>query len=128
MLEILLLDSDVVIDYLKGQADAVSYIDGLTNPILLSAITVAELYSGVREGSERRVLEGFVASFEVVATTGEIAVKGGLYRRDYGKSYKIGIADALIAATAEVRGARLVTLNTKHFPMFPSLVPPYIKP
>ena len=37
----------------------------------------------------------------------------------------IDIADYLIAATADLLGEQLVTLNVKHFPMFEGLVPPY---
>ncbi len=33
--------------------------------------------------------------------------------------------DYLIAAAAESIGASLVTLNVRHFPMFPDLEPPY---
>jgi predicted nucleic acid-binding protein len=127
MPELLLIDTDVIIDYLRGQADAVTYIESLTNPLLISTVTVAELYSGVREGEERTALETFISAFELVPVSEEIAVKGGLYRRGYSKSHKVGLADALIAATAEVRGATLVTLNTKHFPMLTSVKAPYAK-
>jgi predicted nucleic acid-binding protein len=51
-----------------------------------------------------------------------------LFRRDYGKSHGVGLADALIAASAEMRGAVLVTLNRKHFPMLPTVIVPYQKP
>lgn len=128
MTELLLIDTDVIIDYLRGQADAVAYIEGLTNPLLISAITVAELYGGVREGAERTALEVFVSAFELVPVSEQISVRGGLYRRDYGRSHNVGLADALIAATAEVRGATLVTLNKKHFPMLASVSVPYVKP
>ncbi|WP_228021494.1 PIN domain-containing protein [Vasconcelosia minhoensis] len=57
MSEPLLLDTDVIIDYLRGQTDAVAYLEGLTNPLLISAVTVAELYVGVREGEEREALD-----------------------------------------------------------------------
>ncbi len=127
MADILLLDTDVIIDYLREQADAVTYIESLTNPLLISVVTVAELYAGVREGDERRALETFLSAFELVPVSSEIAVTSGLYRRDWGKSHKVGLADALIAATAEARGAKLITLNVKHFPMFAALAPPYVK-
>lgn len=117
MNEPLLIDTDILIDYLRGQANAVSYIEGLTNPLLISAITVAELYSGVREGDEHKALGSFISAFELVLVDENIAVKGGLYRRDYGRSPNVGLADALIASTAESRGAVLVTLNKKHFPI-----------
>ena len=42
VLERLLLDTDVVIPYLRGYQEAVDYLEGLDAPILLSAITVAE--------------------------------------------------------------------------------------
>ncbi len=122
-----MIDTDVLIDYLRGQADAVAYIEGLANPLLISVITVAELYSGVREGEERRALDGFTAAFELVAISDAIAIQGGLYRRDFRKSHGVGLADAIIAATVELKGATLVTLNSKHFPMLASVAVPYTK-
>ncbi|MDM8531417.1 type II toxin-antitoxin system VapC family toxin [Anaerolineales bacterium HSG25] len=127
MMELLLLDTDVLIDYLRNHAEAVNYLENLSNHLLISIITVAELYAGVREGRERQQLEQFLKVFEIVPISTEIAIKGGLYRRDYFKSHHVGLADALIAATAELRQARLVTLNTKHFPMIINPVVPYHK-
>jgi predicted nucleic acid-binding protein len=125
----LLIDTDVLIDYLRGRSEAISYVESLTAPLILSVITVAELYSGVREGEERAALDNFVSAFEVIPVNDEIAVQGGLYRRDYGKSHNVGLADAIIAATAVSRGATLVTLNRKHFPMLPAALVfvPYTK-
>lgn len=127
MPENLLIDTDVLIDYLREQVDAVSYVESLTTPLLMSAITAAELYAGVREGDERTKLDVFITAFEVIAINQAIAIKGGLYRRDYKKSHNVGIADALIAATAEIRQASLVTLNKKHFPMLTTVIVPYQK-
>ena len=89
---------------------------------------MAELYSGVRDGEERKALESFLSVFTLVPVTEDIATKGGLNRRDYGKSHGVGLADAIIAATAEVKCATLVTLNKKHFPMLASVHIPYTKP
>jgi predicted nucleic acid-binding protein len=127
MADRLLIDTDVLIDYLRDRAEAVAYLESLTEPLLISAITVAELYAGVREGAERTKLDEFIRAFEVVEVDREISVKGGLYRRDFVKSHNVGLADALIAATAEVRQAKLVTLNSKHFPMLNDVVAPYRK-
>ena len=41
--------------------------------------------------------------------------------------HEVGLADAVIAATAESLGAELKTLNVKHFPMLKGLKPPYVK-
>jgi predicted nucleic acid-binding protein len=117
----------VLVDYLRGRAEAVTYLESLTEQLATSAITVAELYAGVRDGAERTRLDAFLSAFDVVAVEHEIALKGGLYRRDYGKSHHTGLGDALIAATAEVQGATLVTLNKKHFPMLSNVIVPYVK-
>jgi predicted nucleic acid-binding protein len=70
----LLIDTDVVIDYLRGQADAVAYLEALPDAQLLSAITVAELYAGVREGAERTALDNFITAFEIVPVEDTIAI------------------------------------------------------
>jgi hypothetical protein len=44
------------------------------------------------------------------------------YRRSHGG---IGLGDFLVAATAEVEGCELATLNVRHFPMFEGLQPPF---
>jgi predicted nucleic acid-binding protein len=120
-----LVDTDVLIDYLRGRPEAIEYLEAEGPEPLISAISVAELYAGVRDEKERKALELFVAGFEVVPVDGIIAERGGLYRRDYVRSHGVTLADALIAGTASVRRARLVTLNTKHFPMLADATAPY---
>ncbi|MGL5135693.1 MAG: type II toxin-antitoxin system VapC family toxin [Planktothrix sp.] len=127
MNERLLIDTDVLIDYLRANSQSVDFLENLTQLLLISSITVAELYAGVREGKERTALNNFISVFEVVPIDEKIATLGGLYRRDYGKSHGVGLADALIAATANIKQAKLVTLNQKHFPMLTDLIIPYKK-
>ena len=123
----LLIDTDVLIDYLRGRAEAVSYLESLTESLFISAVTVAELYAGVREGAERTALEQFLSVFNVIPVNDVIAANGGLIRRDYGKSHGVGLADAIIASTAENSKAELVTLNKKHFSMLSNVITPYHK-
>jgi predicted nucleic acid-binding protein len=120
----LLIDSDVLIQYLRGRPEAIAYLNGLTSPISISVISVAELYSGVRDGADRSKLDAFVTTFSVIPVDLDIAVLGGVYRRDYGRIHGTGRADALIAATADLGSLTLVTLNIRHFPMFPGLSAP----
>ncbi|HNU02369.1 MAG: type II toxin-antitoxin system VapC family toxin [Phycisphaerae bacterium] len=127
MPERLLIDTDVLVDYLRGHPQAVRYLRAQKGPLALSAITVAELYAGVRDGEEREVLDAFVGIFQVLPVTDANARQGGLWRRDYGKSHGVGLADAVIAATAAEAGAVLVTLNQRHFPMSRDIRVPYKK-
>ncbi len=123
----LLIDSDVLVDYLRGQSDAVGYIDGLIDPFLISTVTLAESYAGIREGKEREALDAFTSTVGAVPVNEAIAIQGGLHRRNYLKTHNIALPDALIAATAESSGATLVTLNDKHFPMLKDVIDPYVK-
>jgi len=119
-----MLDTDVCIEFLRGRIEAVEFVDQLGFPNI-SIVTVAELYGGVREGKERKSLDVFIANSEIIDLNKEIAIKGGLYRRDYGRSHGVGLADSLIAATAEIESKRLVTFNKKHFPMLANIIVPY---
>jgi predicted nucleic acid-binding protein len=123
----LLIDTDVLIDYLRDYSAAVSYIETQRERFLISVVTVAELYAGVREGEERARLEQFLRAFEIIPLDWRLAIQGGLYRRDSSKSHNVGLADALIAATATQRQVPLVTLNRKHFPMLQDVIVPYQK-
>ncbi len=127
MEECLLIDSDVLIDYLHGYPAATSYLENLTERQIVSVMTVAELYTGIREGSERQAVEELLKTFEIISVNEKTAITGGLFRRTFLKSHGVGIADAVIAATAEAEGATLVTLNQKHFPMLSKVIVPYRK-
>jgi len=122
-----LLDTDVLIDFFRGYNKAVSFINRYSSRIILSSICVAELYAGVKDGAEQTSLENFVSLFRVVPVTAEIAKVGGFYKRDYGKSHGVGLADAIIAATSETEDAELKSLNIKHYPMIKGLRPAYKK-
>lgn len=122
-----LFDTDVLVDYLRGRHEAVDCLESCEGPMAISAISVAELYVGARDPQERGVLAGFLSVFEVIPVDRAIAERGGLLRREFGPSHGTGLADALIAATAELSRATLVTLNRKHFPMVVHLDSPYCR-
>ena len=125
-----LVDTDVLIDFLRGREQAVSFVSLESDRIIVSSIVVAELYAGVRGGkgdTEQSTLERFLSLFRIVHVTVAIARLGGLYKRDYGRSHGIGLADAVVAATATLENAELKTLNVKHYPMFNAIQPAYRK-
>lgn len=122
-----LLDTDVLVDFLRGYSKAVSLVHACSDRIILSSIVVAELYAGVKGDAEHAALDAFVSLFRVVPVTHALAQSGGLLKRDYGKSHGVGLADAIVAATAQAENAELKTLNTKHYPMLKGLRPAYTK-
>lgn len=122
-----LFDTDILIDYLRGYSDAIGLIESRISEAYLSAITVAELYQGVREGKERTKLAATLSAFTILSITPDIAEQGGLFSRDYRSSHGCGLADCLIAATAESHGLILSTLNGRHYPMTQAVEVPYRK-
>lgn len=114
-----LVDTDVWIDSLRGRQTAHKFVRALPDETAISAVSVGELYAGVRDGPERDALATLIASLDVVDITARVAEIGGLIRRDSGKSHSVGLNDALIAATAIEHGLRLCTLNVKHYPAVP---------
>jgi predicted nucleic acid-binding protein len=123
----ILLDTDVLVDFFRGYSKAVAFINANSARTILSSIVIAELYAGVKGDAEQTTIENFVSLFPVIPVGVEIAKAGGLYKRDYGKSHGVGLADAILAATAEAENAELRTLNIKHYPMIKGLTPAYNK-
>ena len=122
-----LLDTDVLVDYLRGSGPAVGFFKETQERLLVSAVSVAELYAGVKGEEEETQLASFIASFEIVEVDLSIARQGGLFRNQYFRSHGVGLADALIAASAVRCDAHLITLNRKHFPMLSDIEVPYRK-
>jgi len=81
----ILPDTDVLVDYFKGHAKAIAFVNANAARIILSSIVVAELFAGIRGRAENDILKKFIAIFPIIPVCSDIAVAGGLYKRDYGK-------------------------------------------
>ena len=120
-----LLDTCVLIDYLRDDEAAVQLIRRLARSPSVSVVTIAELYAGIRDDREREGIEALLALLDVREVDLEIARLAGGYCLKYRRSHGVAMPDALIAATARVHGARLVTRNSRHFPMLDDVLVPY---
>lgn len=123
----IIIDTDIVIDFLRGAKQAVSHFKIASEFICFSAITVAEIYVGAKGKEEEVEVERLFSIFPVIAITNEIARKAGKLVNQYRPSHSVEIPDAFIAATCIISGSELHTLNIKHYPMFKGLKPPYRK-
>ncbi len=122
-----LVDTDILIDYLRGHANAIAVIEENSNDLCLSVINVAELYQGVRSAKEQKKLADTLSAFIVLPITMEIATLGGTFSSKFRASHGAGLADCLIAATAHLHDLTLQTLNSKHYPMLRHVEVPYKK-
>lgn len=120
-----LLDSDVLVDYLRGLPAAGRFVGGLTVTPTCSEVTRVEVLRGMRS-QERRVTDRFLATIRWVGVDEEISTLAGDLGRRFHRSHgALGVADLLIGATAERLELPLATLNVRHYPMFPGLEPAY---
>ncbi|HRV91679.1 MAG TPA: type II toxin-antitoxin system VapC family toxin [Anaerolineae bacterium] len=123
-----LIDTDILIDHFHGNPSALEFLAQQLEggePLVLSVITVTEFLAGMRSGEEAKT-EALLALFTLLDIDEPIARQAGAYLRQYRRSHRIDLGDALIAATANVFGASVVTRNTKHYPMTDiKIVTPY---
>lgn len=122
-----LVDTDILIDYLRGYAPAITALEQDTHDLYLSVMNVAELYQGTRHEKECQKLASTLSAFIILPMTAEIAVLGGKFSAKYKASHDAGLVDCLIAATAHLHDLTLRTLNSKHYPMLEHIEVPYKK-
>lgn len=116
-----LIDTDWVIDYLKGTEGAGRLLDPLAHDgIAISLITYGEIFEGIYYGRNPERHEQVFRAFLQVAPILPLSASGmerfahirGALRA---KGQLIGDADLLIAATALEHDLTLVTQNLRHF-------------
>ena len=122
------VDTSILIDHLRGQPRAVALLKRLAGDdaqLISSVIVRLEILAGMRRGEERathRLLE--LIEWEPISDT-ECDAAAALGRAYLPANSRIDTPDLLLAEVAQRHGAELLTMNVKHFPMFPGLSAPY---
>ena len=114
-----LLDSDVLIEWLRGHEPVVQQIGTMIEEhaeLFWTPVSIAEIFAGVRKDEEDAVANLFVL-LESLPVTPAVGRKAGQYLKSYAKSHGVQLGDALIAACASSERFSLWTLNRKHYPM-----------
>lgn len=123
-----LVDTCVLVDLLRGVDRArASLRDVVDNGERLvgSVLTRTEIIAGVRDSEEQDVA-ALLATIAWLPVEAAVADRAGRYAQQYARSHQgIDLVDYVVAATADVAGAVLLTRNVKHFPMFDGLRRPY---
>ncbi len=111
-----LIDTDVVVNALRGHAPAMHFLHGEGTPEM-SIISRLELVQGVGNKRELRTLKKFLSEMRIrfLPLTPEIGARASEYLEAHVLADGLAIPDALIAATAVVEGLPLVSGNRKHF-------------
>lgn len=119
----MLIDTDVLIWYLRGNKKAAKRIEK-SKPVHLSAITYMELVQGMRNKEELLALRRTVKDYgwKILPLDEDISHRAMIYLEEHFLSHSLRMADALIAATAVQHGLSVVTANDKHYRVITELV------
>ena len=118
MARLVIADTDVVIDFFTDAAPRARVVTELLTEkrLAVSAITVFELYAGVRGAKRLKQLESFFAHVPVLPL-GVLAAAyaGRVYTELRSEGVTVGNQDILIAGTCLANGLPLFTGNSSHF-------------
>ena len=114
-----LLDTDILIWVLRGKKEIIDKVLNLKDKsaLSISVVSVAEIYKNIFP-AELTATEDYLQQHIIFEVDWKIAKIAGLYWQQYTKKLKnLSLMDCLIAGTANINNATLVSLNIKHFPM-----------
>lgn len=118
----LLIDTNILIDYLRQNSQAVAFVaeNGKAN-LALSPIVVMEVFQGVLNKVDLQRTRKALIGFSVLDFDDSIAQLALQLQQQYVLSHRISIPDALIAATALIYDLELRTYNLKDFRFIPGV-------
>ena len=120
-MEVTLLDTNILIEILKGNQRTITELNMLNSSYAVSIISYMELIYGAFNSAEVKKIEKFLSNFEVIDVNKEVSQRALELIKKYAKSHTLDIPDALIAATAIVKSYKLFTYNKKDFIYIKSL-------
>ncbi|MGH2556841.1 MAG: type II toxin-antitoxin system VapC family toxin [Actinomycetota bacterium] len=115
-----LLDTTVLIAHFRGKeavSDLLLRLLRQGHTLATSCVNVAEIERGTLS-RERKAVRGTLDRLRYLETSREAAMRAGRYQSEFQRrGVTIHTPDALIAGTARVHGAIIVTDDTADFPM-----------
>src|SRR6266852_9738253 len=111
-----LIDTDVMVDVSRRNADAANYVDSLPDA-WIAIITAQELIVGARDKRDVAGIDSLIAAYPVAHINDRIGARAYDLLKTYARSHGLRTFDSLIAATALESGLTLITRNRKHFGM-----------
>ncbi len=111
-----LVDTDVLIWYIRGNEKAYKLINDLES-FCISSITYMELVQGMKNKDELKILQRALKQWnaKVIYVNEEISARALFYVEEFFLSHSMQIADSLIASTCMQFGMKLITSTDKHY-------------
>lgn len=123
MAQPIVIDTDILIDFGLDREDAVVAMSTLEEKYQLniSVITAMELYSGCRSKRDIKKVEELIADLRIRFVAKSISERAYELMKKFRSSHGVEINDMLIAATAIVGEAKMISKNQKHYQFLPGL-------
>ena len=123
----LLLDTDIFINYLRGQKEESDFFYRLLVKEeyngFYSSITEVELFAAEKlDDMQMDNIKALLNALYRVEVNPAVAQHAGRLLAQFRKPNGLEMPDAIIAASALISGATLVTKNARHYSFIPGLV------
>ena len=116
-----LLDTDVMVDVLRGRKPAIDWLESLQEVPGLPGLVVMELLDGCQNREEMGRVRKYLQAFQVYWADDDDSNRAMAVFTQARLTHHSGILDVLIAECAIGLGASLCTFNTRHFQAVPEL-------
>lgn len=116
------LDTDIIIDFLRNEKNAIKIIRNLWNKnieLSTTSINTFELFKGALESNnkeDQETVHKFISNLKILNFDLNSSKKAaGLFKFLKTKGELIDPADLMIASTAVINNEKLLTRNAQHF-------------
>ena len=117
-----LCDTNILIHAFNGNPQTLVSLQRIGyDCILLSSITVMELYQGMSNKRELQEMQKKIRYFDIIEIDTEVSKLATQLLGQFNLSHGLKIPDALIAASAIVYQIELFTYNIKDFQFIPDI-------
>ena len=125
----MIFDTDVLIWALRGNQKAAKAIDDCDDRFI-SAVTYMKLIQGARNKLEQKMIKDFlrILDFQTIPVNENISLRATVLMEEFCLKSGMGLADALIFATANEYTMTLYSANKKHYREIPSLMAKEFRP
>lgn len=114
-MEKILVDTDVIIDFLRGYKKRIKQvfqqIEDKKIKAYISWINVIEIYSGIDAEEKELILSELFSLFEIISCNWSSSKLAGELR----KTHNLSLADSLIASLSLTNRLKLFTFNKRDF-------------
>ena len=118
----MLIDSDVLIWYIRGNRNAQNAINN-NIPFKISVTNYMEIIQGMKDKRELKSWQKYLRKWSVntIQISESISTRAMFLVEDYFLSHSLELSDAIIASTALENQETILTGNDKHYKFIPNI-------